>query len=150
MAAKGATVTVDASGLIPLLRGLGTVEKALRDESNGRLRDAAGRGAEGLLGYLRGSAASSPTPQAVIVAESMRVKRDRLVSVTIGGRTRVGRRGTAAGAILHGSESGGQNFTQPLGGHYWIAPAVEAFRTGPAERVYLEAVAGILRDAGLA
>ena len=150
MATRGASLTVDSDGLIPLLRGLGRVEKSLRDESNGRLRDAAGNGAAALIVTLRQSAGSSATPQAAIVAQTLRVRRDRLVSVAVGGRARVGSRGTAAGAILWGSERGGHNFDAPRGGNYWIRPAVEAFRQGPAERLYLEAVSGILRDAGIA
>ena len=149
MPSRGVGITVDADGLTPLLRGLGRVEKGLRDETNGRLRDAAGRGASALLVELRTSAGSSATPQARIVADSMRVRRDRLVAVAIGGRTRVGSRGTAAGAILWGSEHGGTHFQAPRGGDYWIAPAVDRFRQGAAERLYLEACNAILRDAGL-
>ena len=150
MARGGVNVTIDASGLVPLLRGLNQVDKALRDESSGRLRDAAGRGATALVSELHAAAAASATPQARIVVETVRVRRDRLISVAVGGAKRVGSRGTAAGAILWGSEHGGRNFAAEAGGSYWIAPAAESFRTGHAERVYLEAVTAILRDAGLA
>ena len=142
-------VTCDTSGLVPLLKGLGSVEKSLRDESNVRLRNAAGVAAGELQRQLVQSAGSSPTPQAALVASTARVRRDRLVSVAIGGAKRVGSRGTAAGALLWGSEHGGRNFTQPSGGSYWIEPAVRRYSAGGAERVYLSAVNQILRDAGV-
>ena len=95
------------------------------------------------------SASSSATPQAAIVADSIRIKRDRLVSVSIGGTKRVGSRGTIAGAILWGSEHGGVNFDAPHGGSYWIEPAVKRYAAGGAQGAYLAAVNEILRDAGV-
>ena len=80
----GVSVTCDSRDLIPLLKGLGKVEKSLRDESNNRLRNAAGKAAGELAAQLKQSASSSATPQAAIVADSIRIKRDRLVSVSIG------------------------------------------------------------------
>ena len=128
-------ITIDESGLIPLMRGVGKLEADLKDRTNGRLRDAAGMASTQLVSSLRAAASSSQTPQAALVAQSIKVRRDRLVSVAIGGRQRVGSRGTSAGAILWGSEHGGRNFDAAIGGSYWIAPAVDKFRTGPAERV---------------
>jgi hypothetical protein len=145
----GQTFTCDTRDLIPLLKGLGQVEKSLRDEANVRLRNAAGKSAEQLAGALKQSAASSPTPQAAIVAESIRVKRDRLVSVSIGGTKRVGSRATIAGAILWGSEHGGENFVAARGGSYWIEPAVKRYAAGGGQTEYLAAVNEILRDAGV-
>ena len=142
-------ITIDESGLIPLMRGVGKLEADLKDRTNGRLRDAAGVASTQLVSSLRAAASSSQTPQAALVAQSIKVRRDRLVSVAIGGRQRVGSRGTSAGAILWGSEHGGRNFDAAIGGSYWIAPAVDKFRTGAAERLYLEAVGKILGDVGL-
>jgi hypothetical protein len=149
VAGSPAQVTCDTRGLIPLLRGLAKVEKSLRDEANVRLRNAAGQAATGLISELRQSASSSPTPQARIVADSLKVRRDRLVSVQVGGTTSVGGRGTAAGAILWGSEHGGPNFQASRGGRYWILPAVQRYAAGGAQGVYLAAVNEILRDAGV-
>lgn len=146
---RGGSVTCDTRDLIPLLRGLGKVEKSLRDESNVRLRNAAGQAAQQLASRLRQSAGSSPTPQARIVADSIRVRRDRLVSVAIGGTKRVGSRGTAAGAILWGSEHGGTNFQAASGGSYWMQPAVAHYAASGAQGEYLAAVNAILRDAGV-
>jgi len=149
MATNRQSFTCDTRDLTGLLKGLGKVEKGLRDESNVRLRNAAGVAAGGLAGELRQSAAGSSTPQARIVADSIRIKRDRLVSVQIGGATRVGSRSTPAGAIVWGSEHGGQNFAAPAGGSYWIAPAVDRYAAGGAQSAYLAAVNQILRDAGI-
>lgn len=141
--------TCDTRDLIPLLKALGKVEKSLRDEANARLRQAAGQAAGQLIGELRQSAAGAATPQARIVADSLRIKRDRIVAIQVGGAKRVGSRGTAAGAILWGSEHGGQNFAAPAGGSYWIAPAVQRYAGSGAQHVYLAAVNQILRDAGV-
>ena len=145
----GQSFTCDTHELIPLLRGLGKVEKSLRDESNVRLRNAAGVAASQLAAMLRQSASSSPTPQARIVADSITIRRDRIVAVSIGGSKRVGSRGTAAGAIFWGSEHGGHNFNAAIGGSYWVQPAVKRYAGSSAQGVYLAAVNGILRDAGV-
>ncbi|HET6195765.1 MAG TPA: hypothetical protein VFE12_08430 [Acetobacteraceae bacterium] len=145
----GQSFTCDTRDLIPLLKGLGQVEKSLRDEANVRLRNAAGKAAEQLVAALKQSASSSATPQAAIVSESIRVKRDRLVSVSIGGTKQVGQRGTSAGAILWGSEHGGVNFQAARGGSYWIQPAVKRYAAGGAQTEYLTAVNEILHDAGV-
>src|SRR4029077_12925172 len=78
--AAGVTITIDESGLIPLLKGLGKVEQDLRDRSNGRLRDAAGTASTQLVRDLQAAAGRAATPQARLVAGSIRVRRDRLVS----------------------------------------------------------------------
>jgi hypothetical protein len=52
-------VTCDTRQLIPLLKGLGKVEKSLRDESNVRLRNAAGKAATSLSGALNSQAAAA-------------------------------------------------------------------------------------------
>lgn len=141
--------TCDTRDLTALLRGLGKVEKSLRDEANNRLRTAAGTAANQLIGELQRSAAASPTPQARIVADAIRVKRDRLVAVEIGGRRGVGSRGTPAGELVWGSEHGGRNFVAGPGGSYWIQPAIQRYTSGGAQTAYLNAVNSILRDAGI-
>jgi len=147
--ARAAALTVDAHGLDPLLRGIEQLERSLEDEANTRLQAAAGKAGAQLLSVLRQSAASSPTPQARIVAESLRLRRDRTVSLELGGSVGVGSRGTAAGAILWGSEHGGANFGASSGGSYWIGPAVDRYAASGADGPYLEAANGLLRDSGL-
>lgn len=146
----GARFKCDTSDIAPLLAALDRVEGALADEANGRLRAAAGQAGSQLLAELRQSAAGSATPQARIVAESLRVAQGaRTVSLVIGGAMPVGSRGTAAGALVWGSEHGGEHFGAPSGGEYWIAPAVDRYSSGGAEGVYEAAVNQILRDAGV-
>ena len=53
--------TCDTHDLTALMRGLGKVEKSLRDEANVRLRNAAGVAAGQLVTELQRSAASSPS-----------------------------------------------------------------------------------------
>ena len=96
---------------------------------------------------LEHQARTSPTPQARLVAKSMKTPKDRFPKVTIGGPLKVGRpyksRGggrkrAPAGALLWGSEHGsrggtdrrGRNYTRRyVAGHndkgYWIAPALK-------------------------
>ena len=145
----GESITVDTRDIEPLTRALAEVAASLGSEANTRLQNAAGQAATQLLAALKQSAASSPTPQARIVAESMTVRRGLSVSLAIGGGLGVGSRGTPAGALVWGSEHGGQNFDAPRGGSYWIAPAVDRYKAGGAEGVYLAAVNEILRDAGV-
>jgi hypothetical protein len=139
-------ITIDASGLDQLGRGLDRIERSLRDESGGRLGSAASSSVATLARELRASAAHSRTPQARIVADAITIGRGQLA---IGGGEGVGSRGTAAGVLVWGSEHGGEHFGAARGGSYWIAPAVERVRGGSAPRIYEAAVAGILRDGGL-
>jgi hypothetical protein len=117
------------------------------------IRDAAGQCASELLPFLEASARSSGVPVAPRVARSMRVKRDRLPVVSIGGATPVGRRGARAGALVWGSEQGPKgsvnHFAVSPGPGYWIAPAVEAFKRGRAVATFQRALTVIFRRYGL-
>ena len=141
-----AAITVDTRDVLPLLRGLQGVQADLRRNANAELRAAAATTAAGLVTRLRLAGDASSTPQAALVASTVRVKSDRVPAVSIGGPRRVGHRRTAAGVLLWGSERGGRNF--PGGGH-WIAPTVEEFKAGPAADAYYVAVAAILRKYGV-
>ena len=140
---------IDTSDVLPTLKALQRVEKDVRQNANRRLRQAASTCAGGLVSALRLQAALAATPQARIVAETARVKSDRVPSVTVGGGQGVGRHGTAAGVLVWGSERGGRTFAAPTGGSYWIGPAVDRYSRGPAVEAYKRAVAQILSDAGL-
>ena len=108
----------------------------LRQNTNRRLRQAAGDASRGLIPELQAAASSSATPQARIVAASVRIKSDRLPAVQVGGSRRIGHRRTPAGRLLWGSEVGGRNFAAPTGGAYWIAPTVDSYaRRGALEVV---------------
>jgi len=138
------SITID--GMTETLRAVQGLEKDLRSVANGQLRAAAGECARGLIAELHASAASSGVPVAPLVASSMRVKSDRLPSVSIGGPASVGRYGASAGALLWGSEHGGRNFAVAPGGAYWIKPAVDRFKNDGAVAAYKRAVVAILAD----
>ena len=145
-----AGVTIDTRDLLPLMRALGQVDRELRLNSNRRLREAAGACSRELVGELRGAAASSPTPQAALVARTLRVSSDRIPKVIVGGSRRVGSRKTPAGLLVWGSERGGRNFVAaPSSSGHWIAPTVSRFASSSATDTYRAAVAGILKDAGV-
>lgn len=146
-------LAIEIDGLVETLKALRTVEAELRPHANGAIRDAAGRCAGELLPHLTTAAATSGVPVASRVARSMRVQRDRLPSVSIGGATRVGRSGAPAGDLVWGSEQGPKgevnHFGVSAGPGYWIKPAVERFKEGPAVRNYLDAITRVYRDVGL-
>ena len=64
---------------------LNDIEDGMRKDSNRELRDAAGAIARTLIPSIKAFAAMSPMPIAKAMADTTRVKRDRLVSVQIGG-----------------------------------------------------------------
>ena len=156
--ARGRTtggLTIEVDGLTETLKAFQTLEREFaRPAANAQLRDAAGRCAEGLRGELVRAASSSGVPVAPRVARSIRVKRDRIPVVSIGGATRVGRTGGQAGSLVWGSEQGPKGAVNhwgvPPSSGYWIAPAVKRFGDGDAVTVYKRAVYEILRDSGLA
>lgn len=143
----GVSPTIDTSDLLPLMAALKSVDKELRVNTNRRLREAAGAASSGLVPLLRAAGARAQTPQAAIVAQTVRVRSDRLPAVQLGGSRRVGRRKTPAGRLVWGSEGGGRNFAAPSGGSYWIAPTVREYATRGALETYRAAVIQILSDA---
>ena len=117
-----------------------------RPEANKELRTAAGNTARGGVVELVRAAEASGVPVARRVATSIRVKSDRLPTVSIGGSRKVGRTGAPASVLVWGSERGGRNFAVPqtAGGH-WIQPAVERFERGECLDIYKRAVVDLLR-----
>jgi hypothetical protein len=143
----GVAPTIDTSDLLPLMAALKGVDTELRQNTNRRLRQAASQASSGLVPILRGAGTSAVTPQAALVARTVRVRSDRLPSVQLGGSRRVGHRKTPAGRLVWGSEQGGRNFAAPSGGSYWIAPTVDSYARRGALETYRTAVAQILHDA---
>jgi len=142
------SISYDTRDVVTVIGQLRDVDKALRTNASGELRDAAGHVAQILVGALQSGAGG--TPQAPLVASSAKVKRDRVPAVQLGGGKAVGRRGTAAGVLLWGSERGGRNFAAPPNASgYWIGPAVRRVQEGDATSEYLRAVSAILRAAGV-
>jgi hypothetical protein len=143
-------VGVKLDGLTETLRAFQQLDKELRREANGELRKAARECAAELAVELRAAAAASPTPVAGRVATSIRVRSDRIPVVIVGGNRKVGVRGGRAGALVWGSELGGEHFAAGRGPGYWIAPTVRRFATNGAVTRYKRAVYDLLRKYGLA
>ena len=146
-----AAPSVELEGLTDTLRAFSGLESDLRKEANSELRTAAGECAADLARALKIAASASGVPVAPRVAGSIRVKRDRIPVVQIGGRTKVGtgKRGNA-GALVWGSERGPASdpnrfAVAPSSSGYWIAPTVAAFSEGPALTTYKRAVVDIMR-----
>jgi len=147
-------VSLEVDGLLETMEAIKRLQPELRNSTNGAIRDAGMECAGKLAVDLRAAAVSSGVPVAPRVARSIKVKRDRLPVVTIGGSRKVGARGAPAGALVWGSEQGPKgetnHFGVPPSSGYWIAPTVERFATSTALSTYKRAVADALRKVGLA
>lgn len=153
--ARGRTtggLTVEIDGLMETLKAVRSVEADLRPGVNNELRNAATVSAGELAVELATAAGSSGVPVAPLVARSIRVKRDRIPVVSIGGPTRVGRRGASAGVLVWGSEQGPKgsvnHWAVPPSSGYWIAPAVERYARTALDR-FRRAVFEVFRKYGL-
>ena len=160
---KGGTVprhsgglTVEIDGMMETLKAFRGLDADLRSETNKDLRAAAGKCAGGLAAQLVQAASSCGVPVAPRVAQSVRVKSDRIPVVSIGGAKKVGsgKRGHA-GALVWGSEQGPKSDPNrfavgPNAAGYWIAPTTNRFADGPALDVYRRAVFDLLQKHGLA
>ena len=155
MARGSAAPSVELEGLTETLKAFNGLQADLKKEANSELRTAAGSCADGLARALRAAASSSGVPVAPRVARSIKVKKDRIPVVSIGGKMKVGtgKRGAAA-ALVWGSERGPASEPNHFGvaansSGYWIAPTVAAFGEGPALQTYQRAVVDIMKRYGL-
>ena len=87
-----------------------------KDASN-ELRDASNKLAQELVDPIKRAAASDPSPQAALFAPTVRVRRDRVPSIAVGGAKRVGRRRVPVWQILFGAEFGSNRYAQ-FGKHH--------------------------------
>ena len=147
------TAAVEVDGLLETLKAFQGLERDLRSEANRELRAAARTCATVLAGHLARAAAASGVPVAPRVARSIRVKSDRIPVVSIGGATRVGAGGAAAGRLVWGSEQGPKGDVNHWGvapsSGYWIAPAVAAFQGDESVAIYKRAIFDLHRKHGL-
>jgi hypothetical protein len=143
-------VTIQSEGVFETMKAIQGIAADLRPGVNNDLRDEAGRQAGALVTDLQASASSSGVPVAPRVARAIRVVRDRIPAVSVGGGMGVGARGAPASDLLWGSEHGGHNFAAAGGASgYWIKPAVDrSKRTALAG--FERAVDHIIRKHGLA
>lgn len=133
MAGRGLDADLEVSGLHETLRAFNQYGKA----ANRELRQAAGGIADLLVPALV-LAAGAQSPQAALVAPSIKRRSDRVPKIVAGGPTRArpntrSRRRVTAGDILFGSEFGGgrspgtHQFPPWVGKHgYWFWPTVRA------------------------
>lgn len=146
---------MEVDGLTDTLAAFRGLEADLRKQANSELRSAAKTCAAVLAGQLERAALASGVPVAARVAQSIRVKSDRIPVVTIGGPKKVGtgKRGQAA-ALVWGSEQGPKGDVNhfavgPNTAGYWIAPTTARFQSSEAITVYRRAVFETMKAHGL-
>jgi hypothetical protein len=152
----GAGLALEIDGLQETIKAVQGLEREYeRPAANKELRAAAKECATPLAADLVRAALASGVPVAPRVAQSIRVKSDRLPVIQIGGAKKVGtgKRGAAA-ALVWGSEQGPKSepnrfAVAPNSAGYWIAPTVARFADGPAIDAYKRAVYETLKRAGL-
>lgn len=149
MAAQAITFTFAVDGLREVLDAFNRLPK----EANAELREAAGRIAA-LLAVSIQAAAAAEGRQAARLGDTVKVRRDRVPSVQIGGTRRLfhGRKdgtGREAFRVLFGSEFGsntGHGFKRHRGQQgYWIFPTVERKQSQIADE-WLAAADRIVAD----
>ena len=125
---KRANINVEVVGVKETQAGIDRVAGGIHPDS-GAMRAATANASRALADTLTAAAHGSPTPQAGLVAGTIRPAAD---GVAIGGDTRVGHRGTPARELVQGAEHGGAvHFGAPYNSAgYWIAPTVAKERSG--------------------
>lgn len=131
---RGAGVDVTVTGVNETVGGVDRVAKSL-DPLSANMRAAVRESGDGLARALVAAAASSPTPQAKLVAQTIHVTQTTTADVKLGGGQAVGSRGTPARELVEGSEHGGHNFSAPVNAAgYWIAPTIRRYQDGEAAK----------------
>ena len=159
------------------LKQLFQLLSALPKDSQNEIRDQAQMMSKRLAGQLLMFSHGAPAPQTRLVAQSISTPRDRLIRVDVGGSKKVGRKyggetskngktrvrqnQASAGALLWGTEFGGQAGEDSLGrkytnrfkaapkkGGYWINPAVDYY-TPIVAREYIQLIQDVVKRVGL-
>lgn len=124
MAKTALTVNMPIEGARETLRAF----RKLPKEASQELRERSLKLSETLANRAR-QAARSDSPQAALMAPTIKARRDRLPSIQVGGSKRVGRNRKPAYKILFGSEFGSNTLRQfrPHNGQegYWFFPVAE-------------------------
>jgi hypothetical protein len=138
VAGKGLVINVKIEGGRETLRAFRELPKVASDE----LRDAAGKIADDMVGWVQ-NLASSTSRQAALVAGTTKRVRDRVPAVSIGGSKRIGtgtgRRKGAAYEILFGANFGSRSHRQfpawaGVGNDYFVFKSIEAHAHEVEER----------------
>lgn len=135
-------VNVNIDGLRETLRAF----RELPKDASAELRDEAGKIAADMAGWIS-SAARADSRQSALVADTVKVRRDRVPVVEIGGTARVGtgtgRQKARAYQILFGANFGSRSFPQfrqwaGKGRDYFVFSQIEAHEN-EIEARYLDA-----------
>lgn len=105
---KSFTVSVQIDGMHETLRAFRDLPKEASEE----LRKASLDLAESLATSIRVAAGSDRAPQALIVAQTLKVKRDRVPVLEVGGTKRIGRNRVPANRLMFGAEFGSNRHKQ--------------------------------------
>jgi hypothetical protein len=118
------TVKVRITGLRETLAAFRDLPKVASAE----LRDAAGRIAE-TIARSASSRGRVSSKRSALMADTVKVARDRVPAVTVGGSARVGSRDAPAWALVFGDEFGARSYPQfrdHLGSRgYWFFTTIE-------------------------
>jgi hypothetical protein len=136
-------VNVRIDGVRETLAAFRTLPKEASDE----LRTAAGEIARDLA-VDAAAAGRAEGHQAALVAGTVKVARDRVPVVQVGGTRRLGRRRVPAWKLLFGSEFGSNRFTQFPRAHQgsdgiWFFPTIEA-NAGPIAARWRQAADNVI------
>ena len=143
---KRANINVEVVGVKETEAALDHVSGGI-DPGSAGMRAATANASRALGDALATAAHGSPTPQAALVAGTIRPAAD---GVAIGGSAPVGHRGTPARELVFGAEHGGAiHFGAPYNaGGYWIAPTIQKERSGKTKDAINAGVDGAIKGAG--
>lgn len=143
---KSFTISVQIDGMNETLAAF----RALPKEASDELRKQAMTLAETLTTSIRVAAGADRSPQARIVAATLKVKRDRVPVITVGGTKRIGRNKVPANKLMFGAEFGSNRHKQFHKKHTgrtgsWFFGTVER-EQAEIGRQWSEAADTIIRD----
>lgn len=145
---KSFTVSVKVDNLRETLAAVRAVGK----DAEAALRDRAFKLGEQLAQSITRAAGSDKSPQSRIVAATLKVKRDRLPVLEVGGTKRIGRNRAPAYTLLFGAEFGSNHYGQFHKKHTgttgsWFFPTVEREQS-EIVAAWEEAAADVVREFG--
>lgn len=123
---KSFTIAVQVTGMRETLAAL----RALGPDADKAIREHAGLLATKLRGSIDRAAKGARSPQARLVVQTLKIKKDRLPVLEVGGTKRLGRNKAPAWTLLFGAELGSnqhRQFHQKHTGRVgtWFFPTVE-------------------------
>lgn len=123
---KSFTISVQVTGMRESLAAL----RALGPEADAAIRQRASELATSLKGTIERAAKAARSPQARLVVTTLKVRKDRLPVLEVGGTKRLGRNKAPAYKLLFGAEFGSDRYKQFHQRHTgktgtWFFPTVE-------------------------